>query len=151
MKTAFRWLIQFYRLFISPMLGPRCRFYPSCSVYALEALEQHSLGYALWLIIKRLGRCQPWGGSGYDPVPFKGDHDDKTTNLKKNSVIKASLVNFFSANRICNCDVETHTAQKQTSTHRRFTQPFVNRHQNCHQNLKFKPYTNPPHHPSLFL
>ena len=71
MKTAFRWLIQCYRLFISPMLGPRCRFYPSCSVYALEALEQHSVGYALWLIIKRLGRCQPWGGSGYDPVPPK--------------------------------------------------------------------------------
>lgn len=141
MKTAFRWLIQFYRLFISPMLGPRCRFYPSCSVYALEALEQHSLGYALWLIIKRLGRCQPWGGSGYDPVPPKTDQESKSTDLKKNSAVKALLVQFFSSQRICNCEVKKGVSQKQNA------QRIVNRH----QIRKLSPYTNPPHHHALFL
>ena len=147
MKTAFRWLIQFYRLFISPMLGPRCRFYPSCSVYALEALEQHSLGYALWLIIKRLGRCQPWGGSGYDPVPLKGNQDSKTTDLKRNSVVKALFIQFFSRNRICNCDVEQKDSLKLNTSHRLFGKPIVNRH----QILKLSPYTNPPHHHPIFF
>lgn len=145
MKTAFRWLIQFYRLFISPMLGPRCRFYPSCSTYALEALEQHSLGYALWLIIKRLGRCQPWGGSGYDPVPVKTDQGSKPTDLKKSSVVKTHLIQFFSSQRNCHCDVE-----KQLS-HKLHVQQIVNHHQNCHQIRKITPYTNPPHHHSLFF
>ncbi len=136
MKTAFRWLIQFYRLFISPMLGPRCRFYPSCSTYALEALEQHSLGYALWLIIKRLGCCQPWGGSGYDPVPPKSDQD-----LKKYSLVRSRLIHFFSSQRICNCGTEHQVTQLQSA------QQIVNRH----QIRKFTPYTNPPHHHALFL
>ncbi|MBC7752329.1 MAG: membrane protein insertion efficiency factor YidD [Candidatus Saccharibacteria bacterium] len=147
MKTAFRWLIQFYRLFISPMLGPRCRFYPSCSVYALEALEQHSLGYALWLIIKRLGRCQPWGGSGYDPVPLKGNQDSKTTDLKRNSLVKALFIQFFSRNRICNCDVEQKDSLKLNTSHRLFVKPIVNRH----QIRKLTPYTNPPHHHPIFF
>lgn len=151
MKTAFRWLIQFYRLFISPMLGPRCRFYPSCSVYALEALEEHSLGYALWLIMKRLGRCQPWGGSGYNPVPLKGDQDSKPNDLKKNSVIKAFLVKFLSARRMCNCYVETPFSQMQAVTHQLFAQPLVNHSQNFYQNCKFTPYTHPPHHHLLFI
>lgn len=141
MKTAFRWLIQFYRLFISPMLGPRCRFYPSCSVYALEALEQHSLSFALWLIIKRLARCQPWGGSGYDPVPPKNDQKNKSTDFKKNFIIKPRLIRFFSSQCICNCEVKKDVFQKQNA------QRIVNRH----QIRKLSPYTKPPHHPSLFL
>lgn len=141
MKTAFRWLIQFYRLFISPMLGPRCRFYPSCSVYALEALEQHSLGYALWLIVKRLGRCQPWGGSGYDPVPPQANLDSKNTDLKENSVVKAHLVKYLSTHRFCNCDDKHHASSRFTA------KPIVNRH----QIRKFTPYTNPPHHHTLFI
>ena len=145
MKTAFRWLIQFYRLFISPMLGPRCRFYPSCSTYALEALEQHSLGYALWLIIKRLARCQPWGGSGYDPVPLKSEQDSKTNDLKKNSVIRSRLIHFFSSQRICNCEIE------RLPSHKQLAQQIANRHQNCHQIRKITPYTNPPHQHSLFF
>lgn len=142
MKTAFRWLIQFYRLFISPMLGPRCRFYPSCSTYALEALEQHSLGYALWLIIKRIGRCQPWGGSGYDPVPSKNDQENQSTDFKRFTVIKLFLMNFFRKNRVCNCENKTHVA-----THHIFAQTIVNRH----QIRKITPYTNPPHQHSLFF
>ncbi|HEX6114488.1 MAG TPA: membrane protein insertion efficiency factor YidD [Geminicoccaceae bacterium] len=63
------WLIQLYRLAISPVLGPSCRHLPTCSEYALAALEQHGLRRGLWLSIRRVGRCHPWGSSGYDPVP----------------------------------------------------------------------------------
>ncbi len=61
--------IYFYRGVISPMLPPRCRFTPTCSQYAVEALKKHGPFKGLWLSIKRIGRCHPWGGSGYDPVP----------------------------------------------------------------------------------
>jgi len=58
-----------YRLTISPLIGPRCRFYPSCSSYALEALEHHGAVRGLWLAVCRLARCHPWHPGGYDPVP----------------------------------------------------------------------------------
>ncbi len=61
--------IVLYRLLISPLLGPRCRFAPSCSEYALEALQLHGPMKGLWLAARRLARCHPWGGHGYDPVP----------------------------------------------------------------------------------
>ena len=63
------WLIRLYRLAISPVLGPSCRHLPTCSEYALDALEQHGLLRGSWLSIRRLSRCHPWGSSGYDPVP----------------------------------------------------------------------------------
>ena len=62
-------LIRGYQLLISPMLGPRCRFYPSCSEYAREALTLHGPVRGLWLAVLRLVRCHPWGGHGHDPVP----------------------------------------------------------------------------------
>jgi len=63
-----------YRLFLSPWLGMNCRFQPTCSAYALEALEKHGAFYGGWLTLRRLLRCHPLGGSGYDPVPpTKGD------------------------------------------------------------------------------
>jgi putative membrane protein insertion efficiency factor len=103
MKTVFRWLIQFYRLFLSPLLGPRCRFFPSCSEYALEALEQHPLHHASWLIVKRLGRCQPWGGSGYDPVPpAKSGSDDQG-----DSHSKQKLYALFHHSKHCSCQLNT--------------------------------------------
>ncbi len=63
--------ILFYRAAISPMLPRSCRFTPTCSAYALEALRVHGPIKGLWLTVKRLSRCHPWGGSGYDPVPPK--------------------------------------------------------------------------------
>ncbi|MCB1747173.1 MAG: membrane protein insertion efficiency factor YidD [Gammaproteobacteria bacterium] len=62
-------LIHGYRVVLSPLLGPRCRYLPSCSAYALEALERHGLLRGGWLAVRRVLRCHPWGGSGYDPVP----------------------------------------------------------------------------------
>ncbi len=62
-------LIRFYQTAISPYLGPSCRFTPTCSQYAVEAFQRHTFFRALWLSVRRIGRCHPWGGSGYDPVP----------------------------------------------------------------------------------
>ena len=58
-----------YRYLVSPLLPPCCRFYPSCSDYALQALTHHGALTGIWLTLRRLGRCHPFGGSGYDPVP----------------------------------------------------------------------------------
>ena len=62
-------LVWLYRKLVSPMLGANCRFEPSCSAYALEALEKHGPWRGGWLAAKRVFSCHPWGGSGYHPVP----------------------------------------------------------------------------------
>lgn len=62
-------LIRFYRRGISPFTPPTCRFTPSCSAYALEAIETHGAGRGLLLFLRRFARCHPFGGKGYDPVP----------------------------------------------------------------------------------
>ena len=62
-------LIRGYQLFISPLIGPRCRFYPTCSHYALEALRVHGLRRGGWLALRRICRCHPWHPGGVDPVP----------------------------------------------------------------------------------
>ncbi len=64
-----RGIIHLYRWVISPMLPPTCRFAPTCSEYALEAVARHGALFGAWLALKRILRCHPWGGSGYDPVP----------------------------------------------------------------------------------
>ncbi len=63
------WLVKLYRIAISPWLGGNCRFQPTCSEYAIEALQTHGVLRGSWLAARRIGRCNPWGGSGYDPVP----------------------------------------------------------------------------------
>ena len=61
-----------YRRFVSPLLPPRCRFEPSCSAYALEALRVHGAARGLWLAVARVARCHPFNPGGYDPVPPRG-------------------------------------------------------------------------------
>ncbi|MFD0932536.1 membrane protein insertion efficiency factor YidD [Psychroflexus salinarum] len=62
-------LIKLYQWIISPLLGPSCRFQPTCSHYALEAFETHGVFRGFYLSILRISKCHPWGKSGYDPVP----------------------------------------------------------------------------------
>jgi hypothetical protein len=62
-------LIKIYQLIVSPWLGPKCRYTPSCSAYGIEALKKYGIFKGGWLTIKRISRCHPWGGHGYDPVP----------------------------------------------------------------------------------
>jgi uncharacterized protein len=62
-------LISFYRKFVGPFLGARCRFYPSCSAYALEAVRVHGAARGSWLALRRLSRCHPFHPGGLDPVP----------------------------------------------------------------------------------
>ncbi|SDD92606.1 membrane protein insertion efficiency factor YidD [Riemerella columbipharyngis] len=64
-------MIKFYQYAISPWLGKNCRYTPTCSQYTLQALREYGLIKGMWLGIKRISRCHPWGGSGYDPVPNK--------------------------------------------------------------------------------
>lgn len=61
--------IRFYRLAISPLLPASCRYEPTCSAYAMTAIERHGILRGLWLAVRRILRCHPWGGAGYDPVP----------------------------------------------------------------------------------
>ncbi len=70
-QYPFLLIIRGYRYLISPLLGPRCRFYPSCSSYAEEAIKVHGLVKGGWLAIKRIGRCHPFNEGGVDPVPEK--------------------------------------------------------------------------------
>lgn len=67
-------LIRGYRYFLSPWVGQQCRFFPTCSHYAEEALEQHGALKGSWLTVRRLGRCHPWHPGGYDPVPRHPQH-----------------------------------------------------------------------------
>jgi hypothetical protein len=62
-------LIRFYQWVISPILGPKCRYTPTCSAYALQAIRKYGFFKGMKLALKRIGRCHPWGGHGYDPVP----------------------------------------------------------------------------------
>jgi len=61
--------VRVYQLVLGPVLPPSCRFYPSCSNYAIEALHRHGPVGGLWLVVRRMLRCHPWGGDGVDPVP----------------------------------------------------------------------------------
>ncbi|MBL7719999.1 MAG: membrane protein insertion efficiency factor YidD [Flavipsychrobacter sp.] len=68
-SILFRGLIKFYQAFLSPLFGAKCRYYPTCSVYGMEAIKKHGPFKGGWLATKRICSCHPWGGHGYDPVP----------------------------------------------------------------------------------
>ncbi len=71
MKSLLQLLIRLYRWLLSPLLGSNCRYQPSCSAYALEAIEIHGAWRGGWMSVGRVCRCHPWGGDGYDPVPAR--------------------------------------------------------------------------------
>ena len=68
LSTIFIGIIRFYQAAISPWLGARCRYTPTCSAYGLEAIRKHGPWKGGWMALKRFGSCHPWGGHGYDPV-----------------------------------------------------------------------------------
>ena len=71
-------IVRLYRAALSPWLGMNCRFQPTCSSYAIEALQRYGALKGSWLALRRIGRCHPWGGSGYDPVPGSpGEPDER--------------------------------------------------------------------------
>ena len=69
MRTVLIMLVRAYQLLLSPLLPAACRYYPSCSVYAIEALERHGALRGTWLAVRRIGRCNPFRPGGFDPVP----------------------------------------------------------------------------------
>jgi hypothetical protein len=68
-ELSIKGVLRAYKLTVSPLIGPRCRFVPTCSEYAAESLIAHGPWRGSWLTARRLCRCHPWGGSGYDPPP----------------------------------------------------------------------------------
>ncbi len=68
-KRILLFLIRFYRRFISPCFPPKCRFYPTCSAYAMQAIEKYGALKGGWLALRRIARCHPFNDGGYDPVP----------------------------------------------------------------------------------
>jgi len=73
MRTVVLKAIKFYQLAVSPFMGRNCRFYPTCSEYTLDAINEHGVLRGLTLSVKRIGKCHPWHDGGYDPVPTSSD------------------------------------------------------------------------------
>ncbi|MDY6919800.1 MAG: membrane protein insertion efficiency factor YidD [Pseudomonadota bacterium] len=78
MKTLALWLLTLYRWGISPLLPPHCRFHPTCSCYAQEAIQHYGFARGSLLTLRRLAKCHPWHPGGYDPVPGTGTGNDRS-------------------------------------------------------------------------
>ena len=85
-------LVRFYQVCISPLKPPSCRFTPTCSQYAIEALRKHGPLKGLYLTVRRILRCHPWGGSGYDPVPSSSLHRSASFGLVLCSFVRKPYV-----------------------------------------------------------
>lgn len=83
MRSVFLFLIRGYQWVLRPMLGPSCRFYPSCSCYAHEAISRHGAWRGLRLTVSRLSRCHPWNEGGYDPVPADATHSQPSGAVQR--------------------------------------------------------------------
>ena len=79
MKHVLVWLLKGYRFAISPLYGQVCRYHPTCSAYALEAVETHGALRGTWLAARRVARCHPWAAGGLDPVPPRTNHRSSPT------------------------------------------------------------------------
>lgn len=79
MRGLLIFVISAYRYLISPVLGPHCRFYPSCSAYAEQAVRSHGAVRGAWLAVRRVARCHPWHAGGIDPVPARNGGDAEPT------------------------------------------------------------------------
>ena len=88
LKKLFILPIRFYQMAISPMLGPTCRYDPSCSHYMVEAIEEWGVLKGTWLGLKRIGRCHPWGGHGHDPVPRKNKGEPQNLEVRRERGVK---------------------------------------------------------------
>lgn len=97
LKVVFLLIIRLYQLCISPFLGSCCRFYPSCSEYAVEALNEHGAWKGGWLTLWRLVRCAPWSRGGYDPVPLIGARRQLTTHPNSESLECAPAESLLTA------------------------------------------------------
>lgn len=79
MKWLLIGLLKVYRIFISPLYGQVCRYHPTCSAYALDAVTEYGSLKGSWLAVRRLARCHPWAAGGYDPVPPRNAADSTPT------------------------------------------------------------------------
>ena len=90
MKYVLIALLRGYRAVISPLYGQVCRYHPSCSAYALDAVREHGSIRGVWLAVRRLGRCHPWAAGGYDPVPLRSDRvSDRAPDQAESSRVPA--------------------------------------------------------------
>ena len=85
-------IVRFYQNAISPWTPPSCRFTPTCSSYAIEALDEHGAIRGSWLALRRISKCHPWGGHGYDPVPPRHPNEQRTLGDRSERVRTNGLI-----------------------------------------------------------
>jgi putative membrane protein insertion efficiency factor len=95
-------IVKGYRLLLSPWLGSACRFEPTCSIYSIQALENHGAAKGSYLTLKRLGRCHPWCEGGLDPVPAKSSNAAKKSQPLEKAALFTHLFSSSATASSCN-------------------------------------------------